>query len=79
MTNTQENTDCGGDPCLWCCFPCLISLLYCELCCKATCMFICCIKPDSVKPNNNISTEISSKEKETEKEYYANMFSTNIK
>ena len=85
MVDKKEDINCSGDPCIWCCFPCLFTMAVCENCCKAICMFICCVQPDSVKPNNHLSIVIPSKEKETgkkpekEKEYYADMFSTNIK
>lgn len=85
--DNQEKIDCNGDPCIWCCFPCIFTMITCETCCKAICMFICCIQPDSVKsnsikPNTNLSIEIPpNNEDNTEgkKEYYTDMFSTEIK
>lgn len=77
MTDKEE-INCNGDPCIWICFPCIFTMTICETCCKATCMFMCCIQPHSVKPNNNSSNEINSSNTD-KKEYYINMLSTEIK
>ena len=55
MADKKEEVNCSDDPCIWCCFPCIFTMVVCENCCKAICMFICCIQPDSVKPNNDLS------------------------
>ena len=43
MNDTIEKKDCGGDPCLWLCFPCLFTCMLCEKSLQSCTMCLCCI------------------------------------
>lgn len=55
----EEKNKSGGDPCMWCCFPCLFIWTVSEKCLQSCCLCCCQImqcdfKQSSIKKNNNI-------------------------
>jgi hypothetical protein len=43
MCEWKKDIKSGGDPCLWMCFPCLLSWMLCEKGLQSCCMCICCM------------------------------------
>ena len=41
MKTKQKTNNTGGDPCMWCCFPCLIICLTLEKCLQTSCLCCC--------------------------------------
>ena len=62
MSVSPENIRSGGEPCLWCCFPCLFTIKVCESMCKF-CSLMCCKICSKVCPDPDIKHEnISEKQ-----------------
>ena len=48
-----KNINNGGDPCMWCCFPCLVVWLSLEKCLQASCVCCCQILACDFKTTAN--------------------------
>ena len=68
MSVSPENIQSGGDPCLWCCFPCLFTIKICESMCKCFSL-MCCKMCSKVCPEPDINDENMTK-----KQYINNIY-----
>lgn len=53
METKQKTNNVGGDPCMWCCFPCLIVWLSLEKCLQTSCLCCCQILACDFKSTAN--------------------------